>query len=51
VKRADQPTSAGTDGILWIVNHRNSEYDFEALVVGKHRAEIDAILATVTFTG
>jgi hypothetical protein len=51
VKRADQPTGASTDGVLWIVNHGNSEYDFEALVIGKHRAEIDAILATVAFTG
>ncbi len=50
-KRKDQPTATGTDGILWIVNHGNTEYDFETLVVGKHRAEIDAILATVTFTG
>ena len=41
VKRADQPTGASTDGVLWIVNHSNSEYDFEALVIGKHRPEID----------
>ena len=49
-KRKDQ-TGTGTDGVLWIVNHGNSEYDFEALAIGKHRPEIDAILATVTFTG
>lgn len=50
-KRKDQTTSTGTDGTLWIVNHGGSEYDFEALAVGKHRPEIDAILATVVFTG
>ncbi|MGI8856694.1 MAG: hypothetical protein ACR2JW_13175 [Thermomicrobiales bacterium] len=50
-KRKDQTTGTGTDGVLWIVNHGNSEYDFEALAIGPHRAEIDAILATVTFTG
>ncbi len=49
-KRKDQTTGTGTDGVLWIVNHGNNEYDFEALAIGPHRAEIDAILATVTFT-
>lgn len=51
VKRKDQPTSTGTDGILWIVNHGGSEYDVEALAIGRHRAEIDAILGSVVFTG
>jgi hypothetical protein len=50
-KRKDQTTGPATDGVLWIVNHGSSEYDFEALPVGKHRPEIDAIIASVVFTG
>jgi hypothetical protein len=50
-KRTDQTAAATTDGVLWIVNHGSSEYDFEALAVGKHRAEIDAIVASIVFTG
>lgn len=50
-KRKDQTTGPAADGVLWIVNHGGSEYDFEALPVGKHRSEIDAIIASVVFTG
>ncbi len=48
--RKDQPTATPTVGLLFIVNHGGREYDFEAVNVGKHRPEIDAILATVVFT-
>lgn len=48
-KRKDQTTGAGTDGTLWIVNHGDTEYDFEALVIGRHRPEVEAILASAVF--
>ncbi len=48
--RKDQPSTTPTVGLLFIVNHGGREYDFEAVNVGKHRPEIDAILATVVFT-
>jgi len=51
VKRKDQATGTTIDGVLWIVNHGGREYDFEALAVGKHRPEIDAIVASIVFTG
>ena len=49
-KRRDQPNSAGTDGVIWVVNHGTNAYLFDASDIGTHRAEIDAILATVVFT-
>ena len=50
VRRKDQPTSVGTDGTVWVVNHAGMEYDFQVIATGRHRIEIDAILATVVFT-
>ncbi|MCA1669387.1 MAG: hypothetical protein LC793_18730, partial [Thermomicrobia bacterium] len=49
-KRKDQQ-SGQADAVLWIVNHGNSEYDLQAVLVGTHRAEVNAIIASIVFTG
>jgi hypothetical protein len=34
---------------VWEVNHSGSEFQFLTGNIGEHRAEIDAIIASVTF--
>jgi hypothetical protein len=47
--KRNQGSTTANDGVIWIVNHDGREYDFEAVFVGKHRPEIDAIIKSVVF--
>jgi hypothetical protein len=47
--KRSQGSTISSDGVLWIVNHNGHEYDFEAVAVGKHRPEIDAIVQSIVF--
>jgi hypothetical protein len=48
--RKENPNSAKTEGQVWEVNHGGREFYFSASITSTHRAEFDAMIASVTFT-
>ncbi|MHB8646363.1 MAG: hypothetical protein ACYDAR_11305 [Thermomicrobiales bacterium] len=48
--RKDSTTGKMYDGQDWDVNHGGKQYAITAVVIGSHRAEVDAIISSITFT-
>jgi eukaryotic-like serine/threonine-protein kinase len=45
----DKPTAAPGIATIWLVDHNGKRYEFRCSNIAAHRAEIEAVMASVTF--